>query len=700
MAPRLLLAAAAAAAGARGAGARPNFAENLPNAYFVPCAPSLPGCPQNVTDATRACRGLGHVDCRGGLVGSTALNPFGVDFLINNFQWTAGLCQADSDGDGYTNGEELGDPCCSWLKGSKSSETDRLVRWPVSHPGFKDDTPMSAGRGASTDAYTPPRPGGASASERWQCESDARDAQDTDTRFQIFNAGEPQLHKDLNVSSYEIPCRKRTTYVNFFYAFDDAVCTRETCSLVGGTVHIDHAPRLHHFVLFGCTNEMPASILDGGELNSAQVAKMGCSTRLAAWAPGVQSLFTIDSAASIPLHNMRSFRLAVHYDNGVRLHYTTAARPLVGHGLRIIEESVNMAIKLPPRVPRNFLTQLCVLVGAPTEGIEVTTTFFHGHLVATEMFNRLYRRVGGSPVRVVPDNVPADMRTTATHLSRYERVPIFDSPSWWFDDQYSADLTQEAARRFPASVRGTLSTIATLDESVYPTVKRERLILRNGDILHGTCVFNTTERMKDTPISLETTDEMCWVTIEYIARHDQGQAACIPVVEYTGQLSEGESVDEIWHRHGYANATFVDASSPRYVEAMKLADVSEPWERCTKEDWGDLSDGKKAEATSPACYACIVRVSALLAHTKGDAAVDTTRLCKPSMAATYTGPPATTTTTTTATTAAAAAATTTSSQATTTAAAATTATPLGPPNASRSPFALSFLVVCIFAASS
>jgi dopamine beta-monooxygenase len=31
--------------------------------------------------------------------------------------WTADLCQADSDGDGTSNGAELGDPNCTWTVG-------------------------------------------------------------------------------------------------------------------------------------------------------------------------------------------------------------------------------------------------------------------------------------------------------------------------------------------------------------------------------------------------------------------------------------------------------------------------------------------------------------------------------------------------------------------------------------------------------
>ncbi|MCX6927196.1 MAG: Ig-like domain-containing protein [Verrucomicrobia bacterium] len=39
-----------------------------------------------------------------------ALNKFGSDFAANNHTWNATLATADSDGDGFTNGQELGDP--------------------------------------------------------------------------------------------------------------------------------------------------------------------------------------------------------------------------------------------------------------------------------------------------------------------------------------------------------------------------------------------------------------------------------------------------------------------------------------------------------------------------------------------------------------------------------------------------------------
>lgn len=44
--------------------------------------------------------------------------------------WTNGLCRKDSDGDGKTNGEELGDPDCEWSPNSVPKSTVSL-----SHPG-------------------------------------------------------------------------------------------------------------------------------------------------------------------------------------------------------------------------------------------------------------------------------------------------------------------------------------------------------------------------------------------------------------------------------------------------------------------------------------------------------------------------------------------------------------------------------------
>lgn len=44
--------------------------------------------------------------------------------------WSESLCRMDSDGDGKSNGEELGDPNCVWREG----DIPQYVKG-VTHPG-------------------------------------------------------------------------------------------------------------------------------------------------------------------------------------------------------------------------------------------------------------------------------------------------------------------------------------------------------------------------------------------------------------------------------------------------------------------------------------------------------------------------------------------------------------------------------------
>lgn len=91
------------------------YQSNIPNGNIVPnpCANGI-------------WPGVGHQAVNGG----GARNPFGVAFAAAGRNWTTAFCQADSDGDGMSNGEELGDPDCVWTKGATPNATTGL-----SHPG-------------------------------------------------------------------------------------------------------------------------------------------------------------------------------------------------------------------------------------------------------------------------------------------------------------------------------------------------------------------------------------------------------------------------------------------------------------------------------------------------------------------------------------------------------------------------------------
>ena len=67
-------------------------------------------------------------------------NPFGWAFARAGFTWTRELCLEDSDADGLTNGEELGDPQCVWQLGDAPSRTVNIT-----HPGMTNADSVRAG---------------------------------------------------------------------------------------------------------------------------------------------------------------------------------------------------------------------------------------------------------------------------------------------------------------------------------------------------------------------------------------------------------------------------------------------------------------------------------------------------------------------------------------------------------------------------
>ena len=52
------------------------------------------------------------------------------DFRVERFRWTRALCNHDSDGDGISNGAELGDPDCTWRVGQA------ILQSAIGHPGI------------------------------------------------------------------------------------------------------------------------------------------------------------------------------------------------------------------------------------------------------------------------------------------------------------------------------------------------------------------------------------------------------------------------------------------------------------------------------------------------------------------------------------------------------------------------------------
>ncbi len=79
------------------ASAYPQYNSNVPNGNNIPPSALELGHPGGATKR---------------------YTPFANQYVSNGRKWTRGLCTSDADGDGQTNGLEMGDPCCTWVQGS------------------------------------------------------------------------------------------------------------------------------------------------------------------------------------------------------------------------------------------------------------------------------------------------------------------------------------------------------------------------------------------------------------------------------------------------------------------------------------------------------------------------------------------------------------------------------------------------------
>jgi predicted ferric reductase len=94
----------------------PSYQDNIPNG-------------RNVKFDGEAWDAVGHNSRDSG----SELNPFGEAFAAAGYQWSTELCSSDSDSDGQSNGEELGDPDCIWTPGTTASRTSD-----IRHPGLAE----------------------------------------------------------------------------------------------------------------------------------------------------------------------------------------------------------------------------------------------------------------------------------------------------------------------------------------------------------------------------------------------------------------------------------------------------------------------------------------------------------------------------------------------------------------------------------
>jgi len=109
-----------------------------PNAELVPCPVGAKGC-----HGATLCEAFGHTGCFS--LGDPEAGGVGTSFglaleeaIDDHGGWSVALCADDSDADGFTNGDELGDGCCAFSVGGTGPER----RTDLSNPSFSSSRPL------------------------------------------------------------------------------------------------------------------------------------------------------------------------------------------------------------------------------------------------------------------------------------------------------------------------------------------------------------------------------------------------------------------------------------------------------------------------------------------------------------------------------------------------------------------------------
>ena len=235
---------------------RPWYREKIPNGADVP----------NPTGGTAP--GVGHVAPGGG----GPRNAFGQAFQANGFVWTEKLCRADSDGDGRSNGEELGDPNCVWQEGQVPFGPA------LSHPGVAD---VVTDNSDSCSGYVEP--------------DDAIEIDFTFTRVQNISA-------------------ERTHYI----------CEQKTVQVPAGQYHLirsdivlDNAELLHHMWIYLCDGSVSSDgdFVDQGSY-SCDGMENGCTIVSGYAVGGDRTCEPQNVGAFLDLSTgATQIKIEAHYDN-------------------------------------------------------------------------------------------------------------------------------------------------------------------------------------------------------------------------------------------------------------------------------------------------------------------------------------------------------------------------------------------------
>ncbi|XP_067662438.1 tyramine beta-hydroxylase-like isoform X1 [Haliotis asinina] len=290
------------------------YRDLIPNGYFVP----------NPCVGGELWHGVGHLNPQGG--GYT--NQFGVDFQNHGTSW-ANVCNLDSDGDGMSNGQELGDPQCNWTTGAMPTRTTGLT-----HPGFCD---TSSSQNCAGLARAP------CSSPTFNCPA----ATETGVKRQI-----------MKIPRTVVP-DKETTYMCMTFDLDQS----QEYHMIATKPEIDNADVIHHITLFGCGDNAPAITSP----QRCETSMPACQEGIGFWTVGMSGqCLHKDAGFRIGKTGYKRVLLQFHWNNakgrsvqmdgsGLSIYYTPNLRPYDA-GLFWTGET-NLVI--PPGRSRTVVESIC-----------------------------------------------------------------------------------------------------------------------------------------------------------------------------------------------------------------------------------------------------------------------------------------------------------------------------------------------------
>ncbi|ESO91706.1 hypothetical protein LOTGIDRAFT_233457 [Lottia gigantea] len=331
------------------------FQEKIPNGDFIPhpCKPNF------------VWKGVGHQNWAGG----GPRNQFGKDFLAAGKKWTEELCRKDSDADGKTNGQELGDPNCIWRPGTIPEGTVTGI----SHPGVCD--PWGSPQCMDKNDWV-------------SCEGDE------------FNC--PAIHeegvmtKELIYPRTNVPA-KDTTYVCMGFELP----SDGDYHIIATTPIINESRVMHHIGLIACGDDFEVTDTP----RECSMGLRGCSALIGLWTLGLPGeCFYKEAGIRMGMNGMKRGVLQFHWTNpemrddywdssGLKIYYTNKLRNYDAGTLMTGQQYLEMPPLSPKIVQQSTCSPRCTKYKF-TDTIYITTGLNHMHYLGISQHVKLTRANG------------------------------------------------------------------------------------------------------------------------------------------------------------------------------------------------------------------------------------------------------------------------------------------------------------------